>query len=97
MTRVLNHNLIEGEFELRCEIQEYLERFRGVSCAPEQIVVCSGFQDSLSIIAQIMRSEHSVLAVEDPGHWIPKLVFQNYSFSVRPILVSADNFTTAIP
>lgn len=79
-----------GEIELRCEIQRYLERFRGVSCDPEQIVVCCGLQDSLSIIAQVMRTEHSTLAVEDPGHWIPRSVFQNYSFSISPIPVNSD-------
>lgn len=79
-----------GELELRSEIQQYLERFRGVSCDPEQIVICSGLQDSVSIIAQILRSNHSVLAVEDPGHWIPRSVFQNYSYSLTPIPVNSD-------
>lgn len=82
-----------GEFELRCEIQQYLERFRGVSCAPEQIVVCCGLQDSTSIIAQILKAEHSALAVEDPGHWIPRSVFQNNSFAVNPIPVNSDGIT----
>jgi GntR family transcriptional regulator / MocR family aminotransferase len=80
----------QGETELRCEIQRYLERFRGVSCDPEQIVVCSGLQDSLSIIAQILRGDHSALAVEDPGHWIPRSIFQNYAFSLSPIPVNSE-------
>jgi len=80
----------QGELELRCEIQRYLERFRGVSCDPEQIVVCCGLQDSLSIVAQVLRADHSALAVEDPGHWIPRSVFQNYSFSLNPIPVNSD-------
>lgn len=80
----------QGELELRCEIQQYLERFRGVSCDAEQIVVCCGLQDSLSIIAQILRGNHSALAVEDPGHWIARSVFQNYSFSLSPIPVNSD-------
>lgn len=80
----------QGEMDLRCEIQRYLERFRGVSCDPEQIVVCCGLQDSLSIIASIMQIDHSALAIEDPGHWIPRAVFQNYSFSISPIPVNSD-------
>lgn len=80
----------QGELELRCEIQQYLERFRGVSCDVEQIVVCCGLQDSLSIIAQILRGNHSELAVEDPGHWIPRSVFQNYFFSLSPIPINSD-------
>ncbi|MDU2064677.1 MAG: PLP-dependent aminotransferase family protein [Sporomusaceae bacterium] len=79
-----------GEIELRREIQQYLERFRGVSCAPEQIIICCGIQDSMSNLAQILRSDHSVLAVEDPGHWIPRSVFQNHSYSIRSIPVNSD-------
>jgi len=80
----------QGDFALRCEIQRYLARSRGVACEAEQIVVCSGLQDSLSIIVPILRENHSMLAVEDPGHFIPKSVFQNHLFSVTPIPVNSD-------
>lgn len=80
----------QGEYELRCEIQRYLERFRGVSCDPEQIVVCCGLQNSLSIIAEILSDNYSTLAVEDPGHWIPRSVFQKYAFSLSPIPVNSE-------
>ncbi len=79
----------QGEIELRCEIQRYLERFRGVVCDVEQLVITSGLQDSLSIIAQIIQNHHSLLAVEDPGHWIARSVFKKYaSFSLNSIPVT---------
>lgn len=80
----------QGDYALRCEIQKYLARSRGVSCDPEQIVVCSGLQDSLSMIAPILRESHSSFAVEDPGHFIPKAVFHNHSFNLSPIPVNLD-------
>jgi GntR family transcriptional regulator/MocR family aminotransferase len=80
----------QGDFALRCEIQRYLARSRGVSCDPEQIVVCSGLQDSLSIIAPILRENHAIFAMEDPGHFIPKAVFRNHSFSLTPVPVNSD-------
>ena len=80
----------QGDFALRSEIQKYILSFRGVSCNPEQIVVCSGLQDSLSIIAPILRENHSIVAVEDPGHFIPKSVFQNHSFLFNPVPVNSD-------
>lgn len=83
----------QGEIELRCMIQQYLERFRGVSCSPEQIVICCGLQDNLSVIAQILRGTHSSLAIEDPGHWIPKSVFQNNSYFINPIPVNSDGIS----
>jgi GntR family transcriptional regulator/MocR family aminotransferase len=80
----------QGDFALRCEIQSYLARSRGVSCDPEQIIVCSGLQDSLSIIAPILGEDHSRFAVEDPGHFIPKSVFRNHGFSLTPIPVNSE-------
>ncbi|SDH83841.1 PLP-dependent aminotransferase family protein [Desulfosporosinus hippei] len=80
----------QGDFDLRCEIQRYLSRSRGVSCDPEQIVVCSGLQDSLSILAPILKEDHSKLAVEDPGYFVPKAVFRNHSFSITTVSVNSD-------
>ena len=80
----------QGDYALRCEIQKYLARSRGVSCNPEQIIVCSGLQDSLSIIAPILRERHSLVGMEDPGHFIPKSVFHNHSFTLSPIPVNSD-------
>ncbi len=80
----------QGERELRYQIQRYLGLFRGVSCNPEQIVISSGLQDSLSMIAPILYGDHSNLAIEEPGHWIPRTVFQNYSFLLNPVSVHSD-------
>jgi GntR family transcriptional regulator/MocR family aminotransferase len=72
----------QGLLELRFEIQRYLARSRGVSCEPEQILICSGIQDSLSILAPILKENHSILAMEEPGYFIPKAVFKNHNFSL---------------
>ena len=58
----------QGDWGLRCIIQQYLESSRGVVCAAEQIVICAGLQHSLDIIAQVLKRSHSVVAVEDPGY-----------------------------
>lgn len=80
----------QGDYALRCQIQGYLARSRGVVCNPEQIILCSGLQDSLSIIASILKGNHSIFAVEDPGHFIPKIVFRNHSFSLTAVPVNSD-------
>lgn len=90
----LYHNP-QGEPELRAAIQQYLERFRGVSCNPEQIVIGCGLQDSLAVVAQLLQREHSVLAVEDPGHWIPRSVFQNYVYTIKPVPVDSSGINLA--
>lgn len=80
----------QGDITLRYELQRYLARSRGVSCSLEQIVLCSGLQDSLSILAPILREDHSQFAIEDPGHFIPKSVFRNHSFSISPVPLNSD-------
>lgn len=80
----------QGDFALRYEIQRYLSRSRGISCDPEQIIICSGLQDSFSILAPILRKNHSIFAMEDPGHFIPRAVFRNHSFSLTPIPVNSE-------
>ena len=78
----------QGEWDLRCHIQSYLERSRGVVCEPEQIVVCSGLQQSLDIIAHLQREQCPVVAVENPGYHLPRSVFGNHGFAIMPIAVN---------
>lgn len=77
----------QGDWGLRCSIQSYLERSRGVTCDPDQIIVCTGLQQSLEIIAQILKGSYSVVAVENPGYHLPRSVFQNHGYTIFPVPV----------
>lgn len=79
----------QGDWGLRCAIQEYLERSRGVICDPEQIVVCAGLQQGLDIVSNLLKERHSVVAVEDPGYHLPRLVFQSHGYTLVPVPVEA--------
>ena len=79
----------QGELGLRRNILQYLERSRGVACDVEQIVICAGLQHSLEIVCQVLQDEHSVVAVENPGYFLPRSVFRNHSFSVVPVPITA--------
>lgn len=80
----------QGEWELRCAIRQYLERSRGVRCDPDQIVICAGLQQSLDSVAQIVKGKHAVIAVENPGYFLPRAVFSNHGFTVKPVPVGAN-------
>jgi GntR family transcriptional regulator/MocR family aminotransferase len=77
----------QGEWGLRAALQGYLERSRGVICAPEQIVICAGLQQSLDIVARLLKGNHAVLAIENPGYPLPRAVFGNQGYQVVPIPV----------
>ncbi len=77
----------QGDWGLRCSIQHYLERSRGVLCDPEQIIISSGLQQGLDITAQLLKESHSVVAVENPGYHLPRSVFHNHSYTIFPVPV----------
>ncbi|HJV37070.1 PLP-dependent aminotransferase family protein [Geomonas sp.] len=79
----------QGDWELRCHLQGYLERSRGVICEPEQIVICSGLQQGLDLVAHLLKESHGSVAVEDPGYPLPRSVFHNNQFRVVPVPVRA--------
>lgn len=80
----------QGEFGLRCTIQQYLERSRGVICQPDQIVICTGLQQSLDMVALMLKESHTSLAVENPGYHLPRTVFRNNGYEIIPIAVTAN-------
>ncbi len=77
----------QGDWGLRCSVQNYLERSRGVHCDPEQVVICSGLQQSLDIVSHMLKEEHSVVAIENPGYHLPRSVFQKHSYTILPVPV----------
>jgi GntR family transcriptional regulator/MocR family aminotransferase len=79
----------QGEYGLRLEIAKYLHFYRGVKCIPEQIVVCSGTQHTLSIICQLIGENQSI-AVENPCYDAARHIFQNYHYKIFPINLTCD-------
>lgn len=55
-----------GADALRRAIAQHLYRFRGISAAPEQIVVGAGTEYLYNLIVQLLGRE-AVYGVEDPG------------------------------
>ncbi len=80
----------QGEQELRSHIRCYLESSRGVLCRNEQIVICAGLQQSLDIVAHLLKRNHSSVAVENPGYRLPRSVFRNHGYDLIPVPVGPD-------
>jgi GntR family transcriptional regulator/MocR family aminotransferase len=77
-----HYNDPQGEWGLRCNIQFYLEHSRGVLCSPDQIVICSGLQQGLHIVAQLLKDSHKEVVFENPGYCLPKELFQSHGFTI---------------
>ena len=61
-----NYGDPQGEPALRRTIADYLAAARGVRCRPEQIVLTSGTQQGLSLVAQVLINPGDAVWVEDP-------------------------------
>lgn len=87
--QLVQYGDLQGDWGLRSSIQSYLERSRGVICDPDQVIICTGLQHGLEIIAQLLKESHSVVAVENPGYHLPRSVFQNHAYTIFPVPVGA--------
>lgn len=57
-----------GFFPLRRAVADYLNRARGVRCAAEQVVIVSGAQQALDILARLLLNPGDQVVVETPGY-----------------------------
>jgi GntR family transcriptional regulator / MocR family aminotransferase len=79
-----------GDNGLRTEIASYLFQARGVICSPDQIVMCSGTQNAISLICQLLSLNGKSIAFEEPGYDGVRAVFANHGCSIVPIPLEQD-------
>ena len=57
-----------GFYPLRQAVAEYLAQGRGVRCTPEQVVIISGAQQALDIVARLYLQPGERVLLETPGY-----------------------------
>lgn len=77
-----------GYRPLRDAIAEYLRTSRGVRCTAEQIVIVSGIQQALDLLARLLLKESDPIWMEDPGYFGATIAFNNVG--VRIVAVPVD-------
>lgn len=75
-----------GADALRRAIAQHLYRFRGISAAPEQIVVGAGTEYLYNLIVQLLGRE-AVYGVEDPGYSKAARIYALGGARAAPVLV----------
>ena len=68
---------------------------RGVSCSPEQIIVTSGAQQALDLLARVLLDPADELWMEDPGYPGASQAFESAGANVIPIPVDASGIDVA--
>jgi GntR family transcriptional regulator / MocR family aminotransferase len=76
---------------LRETLADYLGRVRGAAADPEQLLICTGFSQGLSLIARWLASRDiGSVALEDPGWHSHRLILEQAGLAVEPIPVDRE-------
>jgi GntR family transcriptional regulator/MocR family aminotransferase len=76
-----------GFYPLREALASYLIHQRGVNCTPEQVVIVSGAQQALDILARLLLNAGDKIVVETPGYNHAYRLFQAHGAKLHPLAV----------
>jgi GntR family transcriptional regulator / MocR family aminotransferase len=79
-----------GALALRQSITEYLARRRGVVCAADDVVVVSGTQQAVTLLARVLLDEGDTVAIEDPGYELAARALQAHGARLLPVRIDAE-------
>ncbi len=83
---------VAGFTPLRQAVAAYLERQRGVRCSAEQVVIISGAQQALDILARLLISSGDEVLVETPGYRDAFTLFEVNGATLVPLIVDDEGF-----
>ena len=66
-----------GYRPLREAIAHYLAVSRGVRCSPDQVIVVSGIQQALDLLARVLLKPGDPVWMEDPGYFGAEIAFSS--------------------
>jgi GntR family transcriptional regulator/MocR family aminotransferase len=77
-----------GHLGLRQTLASYLARVRGVRATPDQVLICSGFVQALSLLASTLRAGGArTLAMESHGLGLHQELARAAGLTTRPVTV----------
>ncbi len=79
----------QGLPKARVAVADYLRRTRGVLADPQNIVLCSGATQAIALLAHVLRTDGTPLAMEDPGFWLHRMVLVHNG--IEPLAVPIDD------
>lgn len=84
----------EGRPELRTALARYLQRTRGVSCQPAQILILSGASQAFSLLNRLLLSSSDALVIEDPVNYEVQLILSSSGAQLVPVPVDERGMQT---
>jgi len=94
-TWILGEHDARGYRPLREAIARYLGSARGVVCEADQIVIVSGIQQALDVLARILVRPGGRVWMEDPGYFGARIAFENVRARIVPVPVDDEGICVA--
>jgi GntR family transcriptional regulator/MocR family aminotransferase len=74
-----------GYRPLRQAISDYLSSSRGVRCSADQVIVVSGVQQALDLLARLLLKQGDPVWMEDPGYFGATIALANAGAQIVPV------------
>ena len=84
------HPPVYGLPALRAEIAAYLHVSRGISCAPSQVFVTSGYRHTMALIAHALLKAGDRVWLEDPGYPPTRALLAHMNVAAVPVPVDQE-------
>jgi len=84
-----------GYRPLRDAMAEYLSTSRGVRCTAEQIVIVSGIQQALDLLARLLLKKGDPIWMEDPGYFGARIALDNAGARLIPVRVDEEGLSVS--
>lgn len=84
-----------GFAPLREAIADYLGSSRGVRCYPDQIMIVSGVQQGLDLLARLVLKPGDTVWMEDPGYFGATIAFRNAGARIVPVPVDNEGLSVS--
>jgi GntR family transcriptional regulator/MocR family aminotransferase len=84
-----------GYRPLREAIAEYLRTSRGVRCTAQQIVIVSGIQQALDLLARLLLKENDAIWMEDPCYFGARIAFENAGARMIAVPVNEEGLSVS--
>lgn len=85
-----------GYQPLRQAIADYLGSSRGVRCAADQIIIVSGVQQALDMLARLLLKPGDPIWMEDPGYFGATIAFNSVGARMIPVPVDGEGLSVSI-
>lgn len=86
----LDYPAPHGLAALRSAIASYLQVSRGIDCGAHQVLITSGWRNSLSLVAHTLLQPGECAWVEDPGYPTTRQVLRQFGLELEAVPVDAE-------